>query len=268
MPSNRIGFKPFLNQLKADQALNIVVDSNVLIANWDDLHSNHMEIRGFLESLDKRVSNLNLFTTVTTKAEVLDYQRRRLLTEGLLSLSEFSSIRLSERAKAKISTVKGRKNIREKNEFKRSQREDDDLDSQFLYFRDSELKEIKKSFRATDSEIATGWLTLCDVFLGKRLLEEEEIINELCTYLSPYKEEQAHMFNDKVDWKNATKISAKSGMGFSDSMILNMVLATKIDYILTLDYDLVYASAVSASNKTIIIPDKRIKHFKQALKRL
>jgi len=218
--------------------------------------------------LDIKSSNLNLFITVTTKAEVLDYQRRRLLTEGLLSLPELSSIHLSDRAKAKISTVKGRKNTREKHELKRSLKEDDDLDSQFLYFRDSELKEIKKAFRASDSEAATGWLTLCDVFLGKRLLEEEEIIDELCTYLSPYKEKQSHIFKNKVDWKNATEISAKSGMGFSDSMILNMVLATNIDYILTLDYDLVYASAVSAQNKTVIIPDRRIKQFKQTLKRI
>ena len=51
-------------------------------------------------------------------------------------------------------------------------------------------------------------------------------------------------------------------------MILNMVVATKIDYTLTFDYEIVYASVVSAPSKTVIIPDKRIKQFKQTLKRI
>ena len=267
MASNRIGFRQFLGTVKQGQTIDIIIDSNILIAKWDELHTNHDEINLFLNSLDE-IANVNFYTTVTTKSEVLDYQRRRLLTYGLLSLLEMSSLELAPVSRAKIGTVKGRKNTREKHELKRSQKEGDEVDSHFLYFRDSEIKEIKKAFRARDIQNIAGWLTICDVFLGKRLLREEELIDELCIYLSPYKEEQFHIFNRKVDWKNATAISAKSGMGFSDSMILNMVLATKIDYILTLDCDLVYASAVSAPNKTVIIPDKRIKQFKQTLKRI
>lgn len=267
MAVNRIGFRPFLNKITGGEELKIVIDSNALIASGDDLHPNYGEITSFIRDLDQR-ANLTLYTTVTTKAEYLDYQRRRFLTEGLLSLSSLPEISLASNVKAKLSTIKGRKNTREKNEIKRSQGESDDIDSSYFYFRDSEIKEIKKVFRARDVQNEAGWLKICDIFLSRKLMAEEALIDELCTYLSPYKEEQAHIFNNKVDWKNATKISAKSGMGFSDSMILNMVLATKIDYILTLDYDLVYASAVSALSKTVIIPDKRIKQFKQALKKL
>ena len=190
------------------------------------------------------------------------------MTDGLLSLSSFPEINLSQAAKAKLSTVKGRKNTREKNEIKRSESEEDGIDSNYFYFRDSELKEIKKVFRARDVQGETGWLKICDTFLNEKLLVEESLINELCVYLSPYKEEQAHIFTSKVNWENATKISAKSCMGFSDSMILNMVLNTNIDYILTLDYDIVYASAVSAPSKTVIIPDKRMKNFKNVLKKI
>jgi len=264
---NRIGFRPFFNKITDGEELNIIIDSNALIASGDELHPNHEEITSFIDSLDQKV-NLTLFTTVTTKAEYLDYQRRRFLTEGLLSLSSQPQISLATNVKAKLSTIKGRKNIREKNELKRSLDESDDIDSNYFYFRDSEIKEIKKVFRARDVQNEAGWLKICDMFLSRKLIAEEALIDELCVYLSPYKEDQANLFNNKVDWNNATQISAKSGMGFSDSMILNMVLATNIDYILTLDYDLVYASAVSAPNKTIIIPDKRIKQFKQTLKRI
>jgi hypothetical protein len=51
-------------------------------------------------------------------------------------------------------------------------------------------------------------------------------------------------------------------MGFSDSLILNMLLHTKIDYIITLDFDMVYAAAVSAQGKWVVLPDNRIKLFK------
>jgi len=265
---NRVGFRSFLNKISDDEELNIVIDSNALIASGDELHSNYEEVTSFINQLDKK-TNLTLYTTVTTKAEYLDYQRRRFLTNGLLSLSSLSEIQLSSKVKAKLSSIKGRKNTREKGELSRSQKEDDDIDSNYFYFRDSEIKEIKKVFRARDVQNEAGWLKICDIFLSKKLLVEEALIDELCVYLSPHKEEQKNLFtNQSLDWKNATAISAKTGMGFSDSMILNMVLATKIDYILTLDYDLVYASAVSAPNKTVIIPDKRIKQFKQILKRI
>lgn len=57
-------------------------------------------------------------------------------------------------------------------------------------------------------------------------------------------------------------------MGFSDSLILNMLLHTKIDYIVTLDFDMVYAAAVSALDKWVVLPDNRLKSFKASLKGL
>jgi predicted nucleic acid-binding protein len=268
MPSNRVGFRPFLNKIQDNQKLNIVIDSNALIANWDEAHSNYDEVRNFMEQLDNK-ADVTFYTTVTTKAEFLDYQRRRLLSNGILSLEGMSEITLSASAKAKISTVKGRRVTREKNEIKRSEKDGDPVDSSYFYFRDSELKEIKRSFRALDVQNETGWLKICDVFLYDILTKEEKLINEFCTYLSIHNSDQKHLFiNDTIDWKNATALSAKTGMGFSDSMILNMFLETKIDYLLTLDFDLVYASAISANHKTVILPDKRIGDFKKILKKV
>lgn len=57
-------------------------------------------------------------------------------------------------------------------------------------------------------------------------------------------------------------------MGFSDSLILNMLLHTKINFILTLDFDMVYAAAVSAQNKSVVLPDNRISGLKNILKGL
>ena len=43
MASNRLGFKPFRNKLKKGEDVSIVVDSNILIANYDELHSQIIE---------------------------------------------------------------------------------------------------------------------------------------------------------------------------------------------------------------------------------
>lgn len=268
MASNRIGFKQFRNKLEKEQTISIVVDSNILIANYDELHSSHEIVREFLEEIES-IANITYFTTVTTKAEFLDYQRRRFLTEGLFDLvDEYNQdIPLSVVSKAVINAAKGRRNRRQGDEEQKATKNPDyEFDSRFAYLTDNEIKEIKKSFRARDIDNETGWLKVCEIFLRSKLLEQETLIDELCDYLSPHKEEQKHLFIDtNVDWKKATEISANTGMGFSDSLILNIFLHTNIDYIFTLDYDIVYA-AVSAQKKWVVIPDNRLSSFKKTLK--
>lgn len=271
MASNRIGFKQFRNKLEKGQQVNVVIDSNILIANYDELHSNHEIVRGFLEEIDS-ITDITFFTTVTTKAEFLDYQRKRFLTEGLFDLvDEYNkNIPLSADSRNAINLAKGRRNKRQGDEEAKANKDQDyEFDTRVTYLTDNEIKEIKKKFRARDIENETGWLKVCDTFLKEKLLEQERLIDIFCEYLSPHREEQKALFNQtSVDWKKATEISGSSGMGFSDSLILNMLLHTKIDYILTLDYDMIYAAAVSAQNKWVVLPDSRIGTFKNTLKGL
>lgn len=271
MATNRLGFKQFRNKLTKGQDLSVVVDSNVLIANYDELHSSHEIVRNFLEEIGD-IANVTYFTTVTTKAEFLDYQRKKLLTEGLFDLvDEYNkAIPLSPVTKAAISFAKARRNKRQSDEEGKVNADPEhEFDAKVTHLTDNEIKEIKKKFRARDIENETGWLKVCDTFLKSKLLAEEITLDKLCVYLSPHREEQKDLFtNTSVDWKKATAISGESGMGFSDSLILNMLLHTKIDYILTLDFDMVYAAAVSAQNKWVVLPDGRISGFKKILKDL
>lgn len=271
MASNRLGFKSFRNKLKKGEDVSIVVDSNILIANYDELHSCHDLVRKFLCEIET-IANITYFTTVTTKAEFLDYQRKRFLTEGLFDLvDEYNKeIPLSPISKASINSAKGRRNKRQGDEEQRSGKDPEhEFDVRVAYLTDNEIKEIKKNFRARDIENETGWLKICEVFLKSKLTEQENVIDEFCEYLSPHREDQEHLFIDKnIDWKKATEISAQSGMGFSDSLILNMLLHTNIEYIFSLDFDVIYAAAVSAQNKWVVLPDNRIPRFKNMLKKL
>lgn len=269
MATNRIGFRQFRNKLEKGQQVNVVIDSNILIANYDETHASHELVREFLEEIDEK-AEVTFFTTVTTKAEFLDYQRKRFLTEGLFDLvDEYNKeIPLSTESRAAISTAKGRRNKRQGDEEAKVAKDHDyEFDTRVTYLTDNEIKEIKKKFRARDIENETGWLKVCDTFLKWKLLEQEKLIDQFCEYLSPHKSDQVELFNEtSVDWKKATTISGESGMGFSDSLILNMLLHTKIEFILTLDFDMIYAAAISAQNKSVVLPDKRISDFKNMLR--
>lgn len=257
--------------LDKGQKVDIVIDSNILIANYDELHPNHEIVRTFLEQIDS-IADVIFFTTITTKAEFLDYQRKRFFTEGLFDLvDEYNKdVPLGADSRHAINLAKGRRNKRQGDEEARANKDSDyEFDTRVSYLTDNEIKQIKKKFKARDIENQTGWLKICDTFLKKRLLEQEEAIDHFCEYLSPHREEQKTLVNQtSVDWKKATEISGSSGMGFSDSLILNILLHTSIDFILTLDYDMIYAAAVSAKDKRVILPDSRIGSFKNVLKRI
>lgn len=266
MATNRIGFRQFLRKVNKSQDIKIIVDSNIIISYFDEIHSAHDDVSNLLDSLDS-IANVTLYTTVTTKSEFLDYQRRKLLTMGLLSLNEEfkDKIKLKPDCSEVINTVKLRKNMRLGREIKRVT-DESEINSALNYFRDSEIKEIKKIFRARDIQDEAGWLKICAIFLKSKLLEQEKLLDSFCNYLSVHDQSQKNLFIvNEIDWNKATIISAETGMGYSDAMILNMACSTKIEFIATLDFDLVYAGAFQMQ-KSILLPDNRIKTFKRILK--
>ena len=104
------------------------------------------------------------------------------------------------------------------------------------------------------------------LFLKTKLLEQEKLLDSFCNYLSIHDGAQKNIFIvNEIDWHKATEISAKTGMGYSDAMILNMACSTDIEFIATLDFDLVYAGSFQMQ-KRILLPDNRIKTFKKILK--
>jgi predicted nucleic acid-binding protein len=269
MATNRIGFRPFKNRLReSPKDTAIVVDSNVIISYFDETHSQHDQVTEFLDEVDQ-LAGVTLYTTVTTKAEFLEYNRRRLLTDALISLTEPKfGVPIGESCRAKINTVKGRRNSRETAEKKRVLETGDlEFDTNVSYFNDKEIKEIKKAFRARDLQNETGWIKICEIFLKGKLAELEHDLDEFCVYLSPHDEKQRDLFlKPKVEWSDATRLCETAGTGYSDALILNMLLHTKVEYLLTLDFDLIYASAISAKDKAVLLPDNRIGEFKPILK--
>ncbi len=52
VPVNRIGFRPFLNKISEGQKVDILIDTNALIALGEELHPNHEEVTSFILNID------------------------------------------------------------------------------------------------------------------------------------------------------------------------------------------------------------------------
>ena len=83
-----------------------ILDTNILISASYELRDLHHEVVNLWEVLQKR--NYRLFATVNTRSEFLEFQRRLILTENLFDITDATSkVKISQRAKAKIQTLKG-----------------------------------------------------------------------------------------------------------------------------------------------------------------
>lgn len=282
--ANRIGFKDFLKKVIGQNSVELIVDANVIIASRDKKHRNYKTIQEFYDSLDQLSADLTLFTTVTTKAEFLEYYRRKILTEGILELYKLNKERkvISDRVKMVIENQVRARNLRQNREVQRQEKIEKVLESHSVdttefdveefsvdanYFKDSEIKEIKKAFRARNVDNESGWISFCKKVLVNRLHTLEGELDQLCHYLTTRDKESLKYFTKTdVEWRAATQICGESGMGYSDAMILNMANHTSIEHILTLDFDLVYGGHFSSPSKTIITPTDRLKNYKNILK--
>ena len=97
----------YLNSIeKMDPIKGTILDTNILISASYELRDLHHEVVNLWEVLQKR--NYRLFATVNTRSEFLEFQRRLILTENLFDITDATSkVKISQRAKAKIQTLKG-----------------------------------------------------------------------------------------------------------------------------------------------------------------
>lgn len=193
---------------KVDAHKGTILDTNILISASYDVRDSHAGVVDVWDLLLQK--NYRLFATVNTRSEYLEFQRRLILTENLLDLTdEFSKIRIPKVAKAKIQTLKG--------SLKASMAADPDKDE---IFNEPQLKKIKKEFSAGPHSGQKGWLEICDLFLKNSVAGEDQGLIDLgIEYISPHDPSQADLFNKSLGWSAAIGICENTGTSFSDSMI-------------------------------------------------
>ena len=244
--------EPYLASIeKVDVYKGTILDTNVFISANYDLRESQSQVVTVLDILQRQ--NYRVFATVNTRSEYLEFQRRLILTENLLDIvDEFSKVKLPKNARAKIQTLKG--------SLKTSVASDPEKDE---VFNESQLKKIKKEFSAGPHSGQKNWLDICDTFLkGKLEFEDRALMARGVEYISPNVESQKNLFDGSLDWPDAINICERTGTPFSDSMILNALKASKLFFIVTLDFDIGYSALSDPKMKDVIVPDRLYKEYK------
>ncbi len=144
-------------------------------------------MREFITELDDKTQNVQLFTTVTTKAEYLEYYRRKILTESIFEIVKRNKTEtiLSDKARIEIEKQIRARNVRQSHEIQRQEKFEKALQAQMIdtteieieefsidanYFKDSEIKEIKKAFRARDVGKEMGWISSRQIESARRAI--------------------------------------------------------------------------------------------------
>jgi len=242
----------YLAKIEASSACRAtILDSNILITSAYDVRDDYEDVRDLLVTLEEH--GHRLLATVNTKAEYIEYRRRIILTEALLdAVDEHSELKLPSRARARISTLKGT--------IKTATQADPERD---FVFGDAHLKRIKKEFSAGSHSGNIGWLKFCHKFLGGRLRELETDLQESgIEYISQHDSSQTDLFTQIIDWPEAMEISEKTGVSFSDAMILNAFRCSRCPFIVSRDFDIGYAVLADSRLKDAVMPDRLAREYR------
>lgn len=245
-------FREFSNQINSikPDARKALFDTCALISYSYDTNEFHDETLDLFAAMIKE--KFHIYTNVTIRSEFIDFQRRIIITEALTTLSEDISGILSYQKLAK--KLKSHKNkVRDKAE-----------EGKPYVLNDSDIKNFKKLLSFSHEGLENVWLKFCQDNLNNKLKRTFDIVERVLKlkYLSLRKGEKSQEVVNEVSWENMYGISEKTGLGSSDSMILNMFESTNIPCLFTTDFDLVYAAAVSDCNKMVFCPEQIYQKYK------
>ena len=239
-------FDNYLDDLKSRgiDVKGTILDANVIITLTYSPKKFHTRIFKFVAS--KIINNdINLYTTVNTTQEYLEFYRRLLLTEGLrTALHSSSEINLPD---------KEREIIRRQSTILQKREQKDEIDPVFF---DREIKKIRQSFYSRGEVGLEFWKYLCNEYLKRQLKLEYEVLGKLkINYLSSYSDEGKCFFHKGITWEGAMDICSGIGAGFSDSMILNALQCSSFPFSISLDTDMAFSVLGNSSLKDIVMPD-------------
>jgi hypothetical protein len=173
------------------------------------------------------------------------------LTEHLRDMLDHSSKwHISTAAKAQIEVQSG--------QLKRNELQGSDP-----VFTDRQLKKIKSAFSAGTHSGHIGWLKICMGLLSGRLDEAEAALEKYgIHYITQHEPHQKGFFHKNIDWADAKRIAATTGIGLSDAMILNAFQCSQFPFMVSSDFDIGYAVLASKEMKDVVVPDSVAKKYR------
>lgn len=224
--------------------LRCIADTSYLIALVYDLDPSHEDAVQSFEFLVEK--GFSFFSTVTTRAEYLERQRRIRITEALMTIRSVPQIDLDKTVRAELTNLKKW------------------IDGQISKDRapvpsDRELKRIRDLMlsKRTDTGV-NSWTAMCQNQLrGTLSAAWDDVVNTVgISHIELGENEFQELITEKVTWAKACSIAEETGVGISDAMILNMFNCSQIPMLLSTDVDFGIAATAIKPQKVILLPDR------------
>ncbi|OFZ60599.1 MAG: hypothetical protein A2381_05520 [Bdellovibrionales bacterium RIFOXYB1_FULL_37_110] len=258
-------FPEFINKIKDKKITidKIFFDSNILISYFHESSSAYDTATKFFSRFDAALAESaskepEFVICERVLDEILEYEKRKLLSDNLKSLKENKRFRPSPKMIAEINNCLrtcSTRVRREEADIKEGKVEVFDITKWFL--NDDEIKKIKRSISSKDTEHAHGWITFCKVYINSRI---SRTYKKIC--------EEFIVLKNTKNIEKVNSICEMTGMGYSDSIIFQTFAESDISYIGSFDFDILYANEVLHTNKTktVIVPSGYFGEMKYVLK--
>ncbi len=238
----------YLNSIHP-KAQGCLVDTNFLFAAmYKGVHLFSEDAEFLFEKL--ALYNIPVYTTITTRSELLDLERRIIITEALMGmLAPHSKWRISNEVAKKLKAHK-------------TWIDQEANAGRLPLLTDYRIKQTKELFIPVRASGKNGWLEICDEVLGN-LNERMAFIEKGLglNYLRLRGEDSdARFLNEPLSWSKMHSLLGKTCLSSSDAMLLNVLNHSIFPFIVSGDYDIAYGVLAEPSEKTAIIPDQLYKN--------
>ena len=220
-----------------------IVDTNFLIAATYENHPFFDDAEFLFGKLADY--QIPVYSTVTTRAEFIDFRRRIIITEVLMDMmSSTSPWKLSKIAHQELKKHRTWIDLQASKE-------------ELPILTDARIKQCKSVFMPVTQSGKSGWVEICKHYLtGTMQASWNLVVEKLGTnHLDLNEAEAQKLILNKVEWKKMYEISEATCLGSSDAMLLNMLDCSVFPFVASADYDLAYSVLVHSPDKTILIPD-------------
>ena len=231
----------------------VFFDTNIFISFFHDTDLFHDDTLPVFKILKNK--NFKIYTNVTTRNEFVDYQRRLIITESLADI---------------LSTIK---ELNEKSDIARKLKSHKTkvyrkaTQNNPLVISDRDIKDFKKMLSIPSKGIGNIWMKFCEENLSSHFKDAFNLLRDEIGmdihYLSTRAEDRSTEINKELKWNDMYEIMETSGLSVNDAMILNIFQCSNIPYLLTTDFDLVYAASILPIEKYIFCPESMFIDYKK-----
>lgn len=219
-----------------DSAKRIMVDSNIIIAFFDQKHKFHTKVHQRLSPI--YLGGADFFYVQPCLLELKEYWRRKKITECIEACitNGYYLYRKFGTAFQEFASENKKR--------------------QHLYLSDRQIKDL----RATLENVANGkglkqWSELCNIALSGAFSNLESELKKTRFIYANFDDNNVFPIQNKATWpkwQGADLIQEQYGLASSDAAILNMVNGgVNIDSVISNDGDILYAAASGALNGSV-----------------